>query len=119
MKKKLIIMGCMLFCFGCSKDNDSNIINYIDAKEKIINDNAILIDVDTEDEYNKDHIEGSLSLPVDLITETNTPNVIDSKDKEVIVYCRKEATCTDAINNLKSLGYTNVYNFGLKSNWKD
>ncbi len=117
MKKKLIIMGCILFCFGCSKDSDT--INYIDAKEKIINDNAILIDVDTEDEYNKDHIEGSLSLPVDLITETNTPNVIDSQDKEVIVYCRKETTCTDAINNLKSLGYTNVYNFGLKSNWKN
>ena len=51
MKKKLIIIGCILFCFGCSKDSDT--LNYVEANEKIINNNAILIDVGTIDEYNK------------------------------------------------------------------
>lgn len=117
MKKKLIIIGCILFCFGCSKDSDT--LNYVEANEKIINNNAILIDVGTKEEYDTDHIMGAKSLPLDSISSDNAANVIDSQDKEIIIYCRKDSECTDAINNLKSLGYTNVYNFGLKSNWKN
>ena len=54
MKKLFFIVIILLCLIGCSKDNtgnnnDDNIVSYMEAKEMIINDGAILVDVRTED----------------------------------------------------------------------
>jgi CoA-disulfide reductase len=56
--------------------------------EEILNyskDNAILLDVRTEIEFNNGHIEGALNIPVDNLRERL--NELD-KDKEIIEYCQ-------------------------------
>lgn len=123
--KKVFLIGLFitLSLCGCSNDNsnnsDDNMVSYMEAKEMIINDGAILVDVRTEDEYNEEHIDGALLLPLDTIMEESVLDVIDSKDSYVILYCRSGNRSHQALEKLIELGYTNVYDLGAISNWKE
>lgn len=119
MKKVLLIIFLFLLV-GCSsnKNNDS-IISYIEAKEKIINENAVLIDVRTEAEYNNRHIDGAILLSIDDIDEDTVSNVIDSKNSVIIVYCQSGNRSSQAVSLLNDLGYNNVYDLGSIDNWEE
>ena len=119
MKKILITIILTLLLVGCSNNTNNNLISYMDAKEKIINENAILIDVRTEEEYNKEHISGATLLPLDNIDETNIENVVDNKDDVIIVYCQSGNRSSQALTLLKDLGYTEVYDLGSINNWQE
>ena len=121
MRKFFIILICIICFSGCSSEesNDNGLINYIDAKEQIINNGAILVDVRTEEEYEEDHIDGALLFPLDTINENTATEVIDSKDTTIIVYCRSGNRSHQALEILKDLGYTNVYDLGSISNWEE
>ena len=122
MKLKKILIACLLLTFtlcGCGKNNSKEgLIGYMKAKELIINESAILVDVRTEAEYNENHISGAL-LPVDDITEETASEVISNKDTKIIVYCKSGKRSGEAKEKLENLGYTNVYNLGSISNWKE
>ena len=109
----------MFLLVGCSSDNDSNLINYMDAKEKIINEGAVVVDVRSEDEYNQNHIGGAILLSLDNITEDSVSALIDSKDTPIIVYCRSGNRSSQALVKLEALGYTKVYDLGSIDNWKE
>ena len=124
MKKLFFIVIILLCLIGCSKDNtgnnnDDNIVSYMEAKEMIINDGSILVDVRTEDEYNEEHIDGALLLSLDTITEESAVDVIDSKDSYIILYCQSGNRSHQALEKLEELGYTNVYELGAISNWEE
>lgn len=121
MKKLLIILLCFICLSGCSENdaNDDGMISYIDAKEKIINNGAILVDVRTEEEYNENHIDGAILLTLDTIDEETVASVIDSKEDIIIVYCKSGNRSHQAYEKLKDLGYTEVYDLGAKSNWEE
>jgi len=105
---------------GCGKDSSKEgLISYMDAKEKIINNGAILVDVRTEEEYNEKHIGGSLLLTLDTINEETASAVISDKEAEIIVYCKSGKRSAEAKNLLEDLGYTNVYDLGSMDNWKE
>lgn len=124
---KKIIFCCfigLIILTGCNKqlsngDGDDNTINYVKAKELIINNGAVMVDVRSEEEYNEEHIDGALLLPVDEISDDKVKNIIKSKDDVIIVYCKSGVRSSEAVDKLKGLGYNNVYNFGAMSNWKD
>ena len=116
--KYLISIILLCFCFvGCSNNGNSGTISYVKAKELIINNQAVLVDVRTIDEYNENHIDGAVNLPVDEISD-NVDNVIDSKNSYVIVYCKSGVRSHEAYEKLVGLGYKNVYDFGSIDNWK-
>lgn len=121
MKKFVIILICAICLGGCSSKEESNdnLITYIDAKEQIINHDAILVDVRTEEEYNQNHIEGAISLPVDMISEDSATEILSDKDTTIIVYCQSGNRSHQAMDLLKSLGYNNVYDLGAMSNWEE
>jgi len=119
MKKLFILLLGIFLLSGCSSDSNSGLISYMDAKEKIINEGAIVVDVRTEDEYNEKHIDGSLLLPLDSISEDTVLNVIDSKDTPIILYCRSGNRSSQALVKLEALGYTKVYDLGSIDNWKE
>ena len=123
MKKFIFsIFIIILFATGCgngsSASNDGT-INYMTAKEKIINDGAILLDVRTQEEYDDKHIDGSLLLPLDSIDEDSIKDVVDDLNDVVIVYCASGNRSHQAYLKLKSLGYTEVYDLGSINNWKE
>ena len=82
MKKLFIILLCFICLTGCSENDTNNdeLISYIEAKEQIINNGAILVDVRTEEEYNETHIDGAISLPVDTISEETVADMPDDYD---------------------------------------
>lgn len=120
MKKLFILLLGVFLLAGCSNKNEDNgLISYMDAKEMIINDGAILVDVRTEDEYNEDHISGAVLLTLDTIDEATALSVIDSKDTPIIVYCRSGNRSSQALSKLEALGYTKVYDLGSIDNWEE
>ena len=121
LKKILLLSLCLLFVLvGCGNDDSKEgLISYMKAKELIINEGAVLLDVRTEDEYNENHIDGALLLTLDTITEETATALISDKDSEIIVYCRSGKRSSQAKSKLEDLGYTNVYDLGSIDNWKE
>lgn len=116
MKKLFIVFLTLFLLIGCSNDNsDNGLISYMDAKEKIINENAILVDVRTEDEYNENHISGAINIPLDSISGAVSLN----QDTPIIVYCQSGNRSSQALIKLESLGYTDVYDLGSINNWEE
>ena len=128
MKRKFFVCIVMLlFLVGCNfsgiSDNleskDNGTIGYVKAKELIINNGAVMVDVRSSEEYNEKHIDGSLSLPVDSINEESAKNIFNNKNAIIIVYCKSGVRSSEAASKLDNLGYKNVYNLGAMSNWKE
>ena len=123
MKKLLIITLCIFLLSGCGEtkntDSSDGSVNYMEAKEKIINDGAILLDVRTKDEYNEKHIDGASLLPLDIIDIDSISQIVSEKDTPIIVYCRSGNRSQQAREKLIALGYSKVYDLGAMSNWKE
>ena len=123
MKKLLIIIFCIFLLSGCggTKNTDSSdgSVNYMEAKEKIINDGAILLDVRTKEEYDDKHIDGASLLPLDEINVDSISKLVNDKDTPIIVYCRSGNRSKQAREKLIALGYSKVYDLGAMNNWKE
>ena len=64
-------------------------------------DNYVILDVRTEEEYEEGHVVGSMNIPYDEIDAT-----IDiDKDKTVLVYCRSGRRSAIALETLTDLGF--------------
>lgn len=123
MKKLLIITLCIFLLGGCGEakntDSSDGSVNYMEAKEKIINDGAILLDVRTKEEYDEKHIDGASLLPLDIIDIDSISQIVSEKDTPIIVYCRSGNRSKQAREKLIALGYSKVYDLGAMSNWKE
>ena len=116
MRKFYFLFIILLLLVGCSSSSDT--INYVEAKEKIINNGAMLIDVRTKEEYDEKHIDGAVSLPLDNI-ESDITNVVNDKNTEIIVYCKSGARSHEAYELLLGLGYKKTYDLGAMDNWRE
>ncbi len=123
MKKFLILFFCICLLSGCGSEKnakqDSYSINYMEAKEKIINDGAILLDVRSEEEYNDKHIDGASLLPLDKIDSDSIAAIVNDKNSPIIVYCKSGNRSHQALLKLQELGYSKVYDLGAMSNWTE
>lgn len=122
MKKVVIILICLIFMVGC--ENVENTINYktISSNEayKIMNNNdddVIIIDVRTISEYSLGHIKNAINVPLDTIEES-FGEIVNDKNKTILVYCQSGNRSKTASEKLVKLGYTNVNNFGGINNWE-
>ena len=108
IKKVLIILGIIavpIILTGCSKKENKETISELD---KILNENNyIIVDVRTKEEYETGHVVGAINIPYDEIDE----NTDLDKTKTIIVYCKSGARSNKAYQTLKSLNYI-VYDLG-------
>ena len=81
------------------------------------NEDAIILDVREQDEYDESHIPGAVLLPVGTIDADTAEAVIASKDTTVLVYCRSGNRSKTASAALAELGYTQIYEFGGIQDW--
>lgn len=72
------------------------------------NDNAVLLDVRSTQEYYEGHINGSINIPVYDLEKTALSKL--NNDSIIIVYCSAGVRSKRAIQTLKKLGYKNLYN---------
>lgn len=66
----------------------------------------IILDVRTQDEYDRGHIEGAILIPVDALG-----NRLDklSKNDELLVYCQTGNRSSNAVNTLQMNGFTKIF----------
>lgn len=101
MKNKiLIILSLILLICGCN-NKENSVYEIMEENEHII------IDVRTEEEYQELHVEDSINIPYDEIDK----GINLDKDKIIFVYCKSGGRSKIAFNTLTDLGYT-VYDLG-------
>ena len=93
-----------IFNLFSRKDINEGVVQY--RRE----DNAVLLDVRTGEEFSEGHIEGSLNLPIGEIDRAAT--VIPDKSVPIYVYCRSGNRSARAAAYLKGNGYASVYDIG-------
>lgn len=72
------------------------------------NNNVIILDVRSQQEYKEGHINNSINIPVyDL--EKNAKSKLNN-DNIIIVYCSAGIRSKRALQILKKMGYKNLYN---------
>lgn len=76
----------------------------------------ILLDVRTKEEFDEGHIEGAILIPYTDI-DSRAPAELTDKDSVLLIYCRSGRRSKIAAESLVNLGYTNVYEFGAISDW--
>lgn len=103
MKKIIVLLLSILLLVGCNnKEKESNTL-----EEVLKENNYIIVDVRTKEEYDTSHIVGSINIPYDTIDE----NIDLNKSKTIMVYCRSGKRSSIAAETLKNLGY-NVLDLG-------
>ena len=76
----------------------------------------IILDVRTQEEYEEKHIPGALLIPVDDI-EAQAAEKLPNKDQLILVYCRSGNRSKTASEALEKLGYTRIREFGGINDW--
>ena len=89
---------------GCTKEQTQE-----ESKlDKVLKENNyIVVDVRTPEEYAEGHVKESINIPYDEIDE----NTDLDKTKDILVYCKSGVRSKKAYDTLKSLGY-DVYDLG-------
>lgn len=114
MRKKigmlLLIMLCSFSLIGCGSQNET--VDTTPTLEEILEENNyIIVDVRTSEEYKEGHVKGAINIPYDEINE----NVELDKEKTILVYCKSGRRSKVAYDQLTSLGYE-VYDLGAYDN---
>ena len=76
---------------------------------------ALLVDVRTQKEYDKKHLDGAILIPHDCIAN-HIPGFALNRNAIVYVYCGTGRRADKALKALNSIGYRNVINLcGIKA----
>ena len=121
MKRIFPLIFAMLLvltgCGGTAEENTYQQITQEEAKNMMDTQEAIVLDVREQDEFDAGHIPGAVLLPVGTITKDSAAAVIPELDSVVLVYCRSGNRSKKASQALVDLGYTGIYEFGGINTW--
>ena len=79
-------------------------------------ENYVILDVRTAQEFASGHIPGAALLPNETIGTEDIP-LLPDKDQLILVYCRSGNRSKQAAEKLAQLGYTNIVEFGGINSW--
>ena len=123
MKKWILLLMTMLLLTACGQDKENSqgagYVNITAEQAKEIMDSQedyIILDVRTQDEFDETHISGAILIPHDEITE-KAEDLLTNKDQLILVYCRSGRRSKLAAEALVELGYTNIKEFGGIIDW--
>ena len=124
IKQLLVVLLCVLMlCTGCAGNNGQSeeslysSITMEDAAVLLESENDYLIlDVRTEQEYFSGHIPGAMCIPNEDIDET-VVEILPDKEQVIFVYCRSGNRSKQAAEKLANLGYTNIVEIGGVKDW--
>ena len=114
------LVGCTISDAGAGTTNTSAAYEQISTEEaKSIMDSEedyIILDVRSQEEYDSGHIAGAIVIP-DTEISTKAEIILEDKDALILVYCRSGRRSKNAASELATLGYTNIKEFGGINSW--
>ena len=124
IKRRIVsIIAALVFLIaisGCSAEEKGSVYMNIapeKANEMMENlEDFVLLDVRSEEEFSEGHIPGAIVIPHEEISERAEAE-IPEKDVPVFVYCRSGRRSKIAAEELVSLGYSEIYEFGGIGDW--
>ncbi len=81
------------------------------AAQTYLKQGALVIDVRTPGEFNSGHLPTAINIPLDEIT-ARLPQRVGDKSRILLLHCQSGMRSGVAKNQLKGMGYANVYNLG-------
>ena len=117
----MLLISLSLFGLTACQDGGNNAtyeqITPQQAKEIMDTEQEyIIIDARTEEEFAEGHIENAILIPEYEIKDRAEKELPD-KDALILVYCRSGRRSKIASEELVKLGYTNVKEFGCIIDW--
>ncbi len=128
----IILMTGAFIMTGCNESKDTN-TNNVEAVTEAENpyeqitqeeakslmdseENYIILDVRTVEEFNETHIDGAILIP-DYEIKEKAEETLTDKNQLILVYCRSGRRSKLASAELAEMGYTNVKEFGGIIDW--
>jgi phage shock protein E len=75
---------------------------------------AAIVDVRTPGEFQRDHVDGAVNMPLDTIG-TAAAKTLRDKQRPILLYCLSGTRSGAARRQLTQLGYSRVHNLGSLS----
>ena len=123
MKKLILLLLAVMMLTACGQDKENDqgavYVNITAEEAKQIMDSEedyIILDVRTREEYDEGHIPGATQISHEEIAE-KAEDVLTDKDQMILVYCRSGRRSKIAAEALVELGYTNIKEFGGIIDW--
>lgn len=120
MRRIIPFLFTFLLLTGCTAAPSQNGYRQISMDQAIAmmenQEDYILLDVRTVEEFSEKHIPGAICIPNETIGEEDVPELPD-KNQLILVYCRSGNRSKQASQKLAGLGYTNVVEFGGIKDW--
>ena len=122
----VILMLTFMMLTGCNGNDEKGggddtvtyeMITQEEAKALMESEeNYVILDVRTEEEFAEKRIAGAILIPYDEI-EARAEGELTDKAQLILVYCRSGRRSKIAAETLANLGYTNVKEFGGINDW--
>ena len=123
MRKWILFLLAALMLTACGQDKENNreaVYMNITAEEarQIMDteEDYVILDVRTQEEYDQGHIPGAIVIPHEEIEE-KAQQALPDKNQLILVYCRSGRRSKIAAEALLRLGYTNIKEFGGILDW--
>lgn len=114
----IIVIGVILMLIN--KQEEKSNIQYVSMEEvKTImkeNENYVILDVRTIEEYNEGHIPHAICIPNETI-DSKVIQQLPDKEQLILIYCRSGNRSKQAAQKLHNLGYINLVEFGGIIDW--
>ena len=107
-----------LLVFSQENTQVYEVLSYDDFKYQINNDNVLLFDIRTMDEFNSGHLKGSINI--DFYEEKLFDKFFKkvNKSKPIYIYCRSGNRSKKSSEKLKKLGFVKIFDLeGGYKNW--
>lgn len=102
----LVLLFALVFTFMQSRFSAFSRVNSQQLTHLINRENALVIDIRSQDEYKKGHIAGAKQADADQVE--NVKGLEKAKDKPIIIVCAAGMTASKAANQLAQAGYQQV-----------
>ena len=123
MKRLCLILLAVLLLTACGQKMETTqeaaYMNITPAEAKKLMDTEedyVLLDVRTQEEYDDGHIAGAILIP-DTEIRDRAEQELTNKDQLILVYCRSGRRSKLAAEILEELGYTRIREFGGILDW--
>ena len=121
MRKLIPFFLSLLLLAGCAAPAESEAsYRQISMDEAITmmetENNYIILDVRTPEEFAEKHIPDAINIPNETIGTEEIPELPD-KEQLILVYCRSGNRSKQASEKLVRLGYTTIVEFGGINDW--